>query len=193
MLGIAPGAPRIVVFVLLKSWDAIPRVEFRIPRVEFRIPRAALRIPWNSPRAPRMAFSLRERFFSGNWGGPRLLSSYELKCSKWYDRKAKIPTLSGPVLRSISAMPPSPFSERFPLGEHASWRCDAPPPPQKRGIAAILAQYPMKTRQNACDTPFCDTISKGYCAIWGGISHWAAISLRLSTCILSADGRYLWS
>ena len=36
--GIAPGvAPRIVVFVLLKSWDAIPRMEFRIPRVEFNI------------------------------------------------------------------------------------------------------------------------------------------------------------
>ena len=23
---------------------------------------------------------------------------------------------------------PSPFSERFPLGEHAEWRCDNPPP-----------------------------------------------------------------
>ena len=54
--GIAPGAaPRIVVFVLLKSWDAIPRMQLRIPRVAPRIPR-------NSPRAPRMAFSLRERF-----------------------------------------------------------------------------------------------------------------------------------
>ena len=61
--GIAPGvAPRIVVFVLLKSWDAIPRMEFRIPRIEFRIPRVAPRIPRNAPRAPRMAFSLRERF-----------------------------------------------------------------------------------------------------------------------------------
>ena len=36
--GIAPGvAPRIVVFVLLKSWDAIPRMEFRIPRAAPRI------------------------------------------------------------------------------------------------------------------------------------------------------------
>ena len=38
-----------VVFVLLKSWDAIPRMEFRILRMEFRIPRAAPRIPRNSP------------------------------------------------------------------------------------------------------------------------------------------------
>ena len=35
-------------------------------------------------------------------------------------------------------------------------------------ISAILARYPMKTRQMGCDTPLCDTISKGYCAIWGG-------------------------
>ena len=62
--GIAPGVAlrRIVVFGLLKSWDAIPRMEFRIPRTEFRTPRAAPRMPRNSPRAARMAFSLRERF-----------------------------------------------------------------------------------------------------------------------------------
>ena len=28
-----------------------------------------------------------------------------------------------------------------------------PPPPRKRGISAILARYPMKTRHNACNTP----------------------------------------
>ena len=37
---------------------------------------------------------------------------------------------------------PSPFSERFPLGGHAKWRCDTPP--LKRDISAILARYPMK-------------------------------------------------
>ena len=44
---------------------------------------------------------------------------------------------------------PSPFSGRFPLGEHAKWRCDTPPPPLKRpwGISAILARYHIKTRQ----------------------------------------------
>ena len=60
---ITPGvALRIVVFVLLKSWDAMPRMEFRVPRISFWIPRAAPRIPRNSPRAARMALSLRERF-----------------------------------------------------------------------------------------------------------------------------------
>ena len=29
------------------------------------------------------------------------------------------------------AIPPPPFSERFPIGEHAKWRCDTPPRPSK--------------------------------------------------------------
>ena len=66
--GIALGvAPRIVVFVLLKSWDAIPRIEFRIPRMEFRSPRVAPRIPRNSPRAPRMAFHSESVFLKLGW------------------------------------------------------------------------------------------------------------------------------
>ena len=60
----------------------------------------------------------------------------------------------------------SPLSERFPLGEHAKWRCDTAP---QKGYLAI----PYENKANGCDTPLCDTISKGYCAIWGGISRWA--------------------
>ena len=52
------------------------------------------------------------------------------------------------------------------------------PPPQKRGISAILARYRMKKRQKGCDAPLCDTIWKRYCAIWGDISHWAAKGAR---------------
>ena len=68
-----------------------------------------------------------------------------------------IPSLSGPVLRDTArlsqryprrlramgflvsqhgqsgAIPPPPFSERFPHEEHAKWRCDTPP--LKRGIS----------------------------------------------------------
>ena len=75
--------------------------------------------------------------------------------------------LSGPVLRDtarlsqryppiarygffgVSTWPigcdtPSPFSQRFPLGEHAKWRCDTPPPVggQTRVDLAILAFFP---------------------------------------------------
>ena len=66
---------------------------------------------------------------------------------------------------------PSPFSECFPLGEHAKWRCDTPP---QKGYLSDTCAIPSENKANGCDTPVCDTISKGYCAIWGGISHWAA-------------------
>ena len=101
--------------------------------------------------------------------------------------------LSGPVLRDtarlsqryppiarygdfgVSTWPigcdtPSPFSERFPHEEHAKWRCDTPP---EKGYLSDTGAIPYENKANGCDTPLCDTISKGYCAIWGGISHWA--------------------
>ena len=68
---------------------------------------------------------------------------------------------------------PSPFSEPSPLENMRSGA--AIPPPLPRGyVSDTCPIYPMKTRQNGCKTPLCNTISKGYCAIWGGISHWAA-------------------
>ena len=106
-----------------------------------------------------------------------------------------IPELSGPVLRDTARLspryPPSlramgffavsrwpigcdtpfPFSDRFPLGEHAKWRCDTPP---QKGYLSDTCAIPCKNKAKGRDTPLCDTISKGYCAIWGGISHWAA-------------------
>ena len=48
-----------------------------------------------------------------------------------------------------------------------------PPPPQK-GYLSDTCAIPYENKANGCDTPLCDTISKGYCAVWGGISHWAA-------------------
>ena len=66
---------------------------------------------------------------------------------------------------------PSPFSECFPLGEHEKWRCDTPP---QKGYLSDTCAIPFESKANGCDTPLCDTISKGCCAIWGGISHWAA-------------------
>ena len=107
----------------------------------------------------------------------------------------RVEELSGPVLRDtarlsqryppiarygvfgVSTWPigcdtPPPFSERFPIGEHAKWRCDTPPP--QKGYLSDTCAIPYENKANGCDTPLCDTISKGYCAIWGGISHWAA-------------------
>ena len=116
-----------------------------------------------------------ESISAGPLSWPRLLESLGVRYG-----------LSGPVLRDTARLsqryppiarygvfgvsrwpigcdtPPPPFSERFPLGEHVKWRCDTPPP--SKGVS----------QQYLRDTPLCDTISKGYCAIWGGISHWAA-------------------
>ena len=98
--------------------------------------------------------------------------------------------LSGPVLRDtarlsqryppivrygvfgVSTWPigcdtPSPFSERFPLGEHAKWRCDTPP---QKGISAIPARYPMKTRQMGAIPPSAILSRKGV-ARYGGVSR----------------------
>ena len=71
----------------------------------------------------------------------------------------------------LGAIPPPPFSVHFPLREHAKWRCDTPP---QKGYLSDTCAIPYENKANGRDTPLCDTISKRYCAIWGGISHWAA-------------------
>ena len=67
----------------------------------------------------------------------------------------------------LGAIPPPPFLS----GSHAKWRCDTPP---QKGYLSDTCAILYENKANGCDTPLCDTISKGYCAIWGGISHWAA-------------------
>ena len=70
---------------------------------------------------------------------------------------------------------PSPFSERFPLKEHAKWRCDTPPP--QKGISAILARYPMKTRQMGTIPPSAILSRKGILR-YGGVSRTGLLSVR---------------
>ena len=61
---------------------------------------------------------------------------------------------------------PPPFSERFP-----PWRaCEVEVryPPSQKGYLSNTCAMTYENKANGCDTPLCDTISKGYCAIWGG-------------------------
>ena len=106
--------------------------------------------------------------------------------------------LSGPVLRDtarlsqryppvarygvfgVSTWPigcdtPSPFSERFPLGEHAKWRCDTPP---QKGYLSDTCAIPYEKKAHGCNTPLRDTISEGYCTIWGGVSQTGQLSMQ---------------
>ena len=71
----------------------------------------------------------------------------------------------------LGAIPPLPFLSVSPVESMRSG--SAIPPPQK-GYLSDTGAIPYENKANGCDTPLCDTISKGYCAIWGGISHWAA-------------------
>ena len=71
----------------------------------------------------------------------------------------------------LGAIPPLPFRSVSPLESMRSG--GAIPPPQK-GYLSDTCAIPYENKANGCDTPLCDTISKGSCAIWGGISHWAA-------------------
>ena len=71
---------------------------------------------------------------------------------------------------------PSLFAECFPLGEHAKWRCDTP---LKRGISAILARYPMKTRQMGAIPPSAILSRKGI-ARYGGVSRTKPLSSRFA-------------
>ena len=71
----------------------------------------------------------------------------------------------------LGAIPPPRFLSVSPF---ESMRSGGAIPPPTKGYLSNTCAIPFKTKQNACDTPLCDTISKGYCAIWGCLSHWSA-------------------
>ena len=93
-----------------------------------------------------------------------------------------------PIMRDT----PSPFSERFPL-EHMRSRGAKPPPPPQKGYLSDSSAIPCENKANGCDTPLCDTISKGYCAIWGGISHWAAKGASQRCVRFQRSGERRWA
>ena len=71
----------------------------------------------------------------------------------------------------LGAKPPLPF---LSIALFESMRSGGAIPPPQKGYLSDTCAIPYENKANGCDTPLCDTISKGYCAIWGGISHWAA-------------------
>ena len=99
-----------------------------------------------------------------------------LYCAMPRDYLSATPLLCAMGFFGVAAWPigcDTPFLSMSPHGEHVKWRCNTPPP-QTKGVSQRYLCDKIKTRQNRFDTPLCDTISEGYCAIWGGISHWAA-------------------
>ena len=74
------------------------------------------------------------------------------------------------------------FFERFPLGEHSRSGGAIPPPPLKRGISAILARYPMKTRQMGAIPPSAILSQKGIASDMGGYLALGLLSYMTVTC-----------
>ena len=94
---------------------------------------------------------------------------------------------SGPVLRDTTRLsqryPPSLRAMGFLVSQHGLLGAMPPPPflsisplESMRNGHSDTCAIPYENKANGCDAPLCDTLSKGYCAIWGGISHWAAKS-----------------
>ena len=79
----------------------------------------------------------------------------------------------------VGAIPPPPLLGMSPLESMQSGGAIPPPPSPQKGYLSDTCAIPYENKANGCDTPLCDTISKGYCAICGGISHWAAKFIKL--------------
>ena len=71
----------------------------------------------------------------------------------------------------LGAIPPPPFLSISPL---ESMRSGGAKPPLQRGISAILARYPKKTKQMGAIPPSVILSRKGIARYGGGISHGAA-------------------
>ena len=72
----------------------------------------------------------------------------------------------------LGAIPPPPFLSVSPL--ERACEVEVRYPSLKRGISAILARYPTKTRKWVRYPPLRYYLERVLQAIWGGISHWAA-------------------
>ena len=73
----------------------------------------------------------------------------------------------------LGAIPPPPFLSISPV--ESIRKAEARDPPQKRGISAILARYPMKTRQMGAIPPSAILSRKGI-ARYGGVSRTGPLS-----------------
>ena len=73
------------------------------------------------------------------------------------------------------AMPPPPFLSASALESMRSGGA-IPLPQQRHRCDTCVLPYENKAKRMRYPPLLCDTFSnfKGYCAMWGGISHWAA-------------------
>ena len=97
------------------------------------------------------------------------LATYPLKSARDYLSDTPLLRAMGFLVSQhgkLGAIPPPPYLSVSPFESMRSGGA-IPPPPQK-GYLSDTCAIPYENKANGCDTPLCDTISKGYCAIWGG-------------------------
>ena len=155
-----------VVYILLLSlgfWQFVHHPS-KIPLLD-RNPFVGVEYGWWSPKGRHKRFRVwcsacRARMARRDLSGPVLRDTARL--SQRYPPIARYGVF-GVSTWPIGCDTPSPFPERFPLGEHAKWRCD-------KGISAIPARYPMKTRQMGA-IPISAILSRKGIARYGGVSR----------------------
>ena len=140
--------------------------------------------PCTSARESRVSLLYSESFSLSRSYWTRLVAPYCAIPRDYLSDTPLLPAMGFLVSQhgQLGAISPL-FSERFPLGEHAKWRCDTPLP--QKGYLSDTGAIPNENKANGCDTPLCDTISKGYCAI-GGASRTGPLSGRVHTGIARA-------
>ena len=87
----------------------------------------------------------------------------------------------------LGAIPPPPFLSVSPL---EGMRSGVAIPHPEKAYLSDTCVIPYENKANVCDTPLCDRISKEYCAIWGGISHWAAKGRGQPSWLFRRFGRF---
>ena len=104
--------------------ELLPKLPVMFQRAQIPMVRNALTC-YRDPRWPDPGLALKKKSLPP----PPLVAPY---CAIPRDYLSDTPLLRAMGFLAsqygqLGAIPPPPFSERFPLGKHAKWRCDTPP------------------------------------------------------------------
>ena len=143
-----------------KSHDASPLPYFRDGETTIEIKFALLRgvgLGGGEENRPKTLFFVRGKRHDNT------ILKVQILLSRHFVVIAQAPTIARYGVFGVSTWPigcdtPSPFSERFPIGEHAKWRCDTPP---QKGYLSDTCAITYENKANGCDTPSAILSRKG--------------------------------
>ena len=176
------------------SEETIPEGEAPIFQQQFSLPESAQTLAKKSFVLPEIGEDFSSSVKSCRKSRPQPYGMKDSRSSK-DGSGLPPPPLSGPILRDtarlsqryppiarygvfgVSTWPigcdtPSPFSQRFPIGEHA--KCESPGPP-KRGYLSDTCAIPYQNKANGATPPSAILSRKGV-ARYGGVSRTGPLS-----------------